>query len=213
MNFGHSAIVWLTVLLLALAAPGPARCAMAAEQTPGRAGPVGQAVAVDTERAKLEMQKLHAEVDKLSVEIEKLRKELGVAWLAPIASVISVMSVAAILIAMWFQRRTALQIQDRAERVSFELKIADILFSSNARWIAKERLQLLRKLYKHRIDEEFANSFEKDDFPATLGQDLRMNLFQEVAGKCSTKADVMEAFSQIFPNDKWLWEKLLPRVQ
>ena len=129
MNFGQSAIVWLTVLLLASTATGPARCAMAAEQTPGQASPVGQAVAGDTERAKLETQKLHAEVDKLSVEKEKLRKEIGVAWLTPIASLISVMSVAAVLIAMWFQRRTALQIQDKAEQVAFELKVADILFS------------------------------------------------------------------------------------
>jgi hypothetical protein len=201
MAFARCAALWLTVLSLSLATSGSGWCATPAEPTAAQAG---QNVETSAERTQLEIQKLR-------VEIEKLRQEVGFGWLAPIASVIasfiSVVSVAAVLGAMWFQRSTALTIQDRSEKSAFDLKVADILMSSNANWVAKQRLQVLRSLYKDRISEEFEKSFDPERFPGTLNRELKLDLFEAIAEKCRTQADVIDVFSKLFPKGEDWWLK------
>jgi hypothetical protein len=200
MTTARCAALWLAVMSLSLATPASGRCATPAEPTTAQ---TGQNVETGgAERTQLE-------IEKLRVEIEKLRKEIGVAWLAPIASIISVMSVAAVLIAMWFQRQTALQIQDRSEKSAFELKVADILMSSNAQWIAKKRLKILSSLYKDRISKEFVESFDREDFPGTLNRELKMDLFKAIAEKYSTPAEAIDVFTKLFPEENWWWKKFL----
>jgi hypothetical protein len=216
MILGRYTTAWLAALLLLLATPQFSKATSPTDVKPAQVGDSGgnsaDTAALEKDKLQEEIAKLKSEnsegrtkleLDKMNAEIEKLKSEIRFSWINPVAAAVSVAGVVALLAGMWFQRGTALDIQQRADKAALELKISDLLLSSKSKYMAVERLNILKNLYSHEKNKVFLDSFKTDKFPGTQYKDMKMELFKAVAEKCKNPRDVKDMFSRIFHEEEW----------
>ena len=168
-----------------------------------------------SEKENLEIARLRAEIEKVGAEAEKLRGDKITSWIAPAASVLSVLI--SVLILNWTlvsQRETAMQVQREQGRHALELKIADFIMSSRSPAMAEQRAELLSSLSADGVSSRFLETVithaKAKDFPGDIGYDLRTKFFEATAAKYDAPSDVAELARRIFADDKWLKGDLTP---
>ena len=147
---------------------------------------------LDDEQRTLDKQKARAEIDKLKIEW----------WTVGIAPALSALSVLMLAITLILQRKTQIEIQQRQKQADFQLKAAELVLNSRNPAMAKGRAALLTNLYPEQIDFRFRNKLDRIDFPGALGQEIRMEVFKQLASKYSNPADVAKLFFVAFPDEK-----------
>jgi hypothetical protein len=155
--------------------------------------------------------KARLEGEKLALEIQKLETENKFGLIPPLVSMISIVG---LVIGLLVQRKTALNVQERAEQVNFEMKTAELVMGAYSPGAAKDRVLLLERLYPNRLSPQFVKNFDPHLFHGTRLYDLKMNLFKELVGKVPEPEDVTTAFAVIFFEDEQRWrEEFLDRLE
>jgi hypothetical protein len=118
---------------------------------------------------------------------------------------LSALSIFLLVVSLIIQRRTTLEIQKRAEQVSFELKAAEILMDSQSPWDARRRLAVITDLYGDRLRTDFSTKFDTEKFPGKRIHGLRQDLAESMASKVSTKEEVIQVFRFVYNQpDSWM---------
>jgi heme exporter protein D len=226
MSSHRASALLLMILILGL---GTAQRSVQSQDAPP--GTVQQAATPSTDKDEqkkdLELQKLRSGIAKLSVESEKLRLDGYLGWIAP---TVSLLTIAILALTVFWQRKTALdvqmrqagqaieiqkrqadqaiEIQTRQGQHALELKIADFVMGSRSPAQALKRAELLTALYKGQVGNEFLEVVKtraaQGDFPGDLGIEIRKTIFDKLSGNYKEPADVAELARRIFSGDQWL---------
>jgi len=150
------------------------------------------------------------EDQKLRLEIRKLETETVIGYFAPVLNALTILMV---LLTILSQRRTAIEIQDKAERANFDMKAAELFMSSHTAWGAKKRLELLSQIFRERMPADIVERFKDENFPGQKYYDLRLEIAKQMAAKCTSPSDVIEVFRASFPEERSIFENIYPASQ
>ena len=92
----------------------------------------------------------------------------------------------------------------RQEKVSFEMKAAEIIMDRHSPWAALDAVALLHRMYPRRLSETFVQQFDPALFHGTRLYEIRMKLF-EALSKADTDDErerIFKIFESIFPEEE-----------
>lgn len=141
--------------------------------------------------SQLSQQEVELEEKKLTVERQKM-------WLTAGSIVVSV------FVPLFIG---AMTLRSQA-RVAFELKAAELVLSSASPWVAQGRVNVLKSLFRERLGDHFAASFNKEEFPGVRHTELKLALFEALAQDPAKKEQVVQLWRDLFPNEKAWFDEL-----
>jgi hypothetical protein len=157
---------------------------------------------VVSETAKLEREKFEYQkvLEDKKLEVERLKALLtGGSILIPL--LLGIFTLA-------WQSRTATKLKDRDAKDTFELKAAEIVFTSDNAHGTKNKAKALTVLFPDRFPANFGDAFEPTQFGGPRFE-AKLEVFKAACSKVESPSEVYQVWHQLFPGDKWI-EQLLP---
>jgi hypothetical protein len=172
--------------------------------------------------ADLQLTKLQLEIDKL--EVDKIT--------TLVTSILGILSALGFIIGFFIQRWWAQKSQEQSEMANLKLKIAEFVMSSVGPTMARQRIRILRDLYKDRsvgptaarqrlrIFPDLYNNrnralneflvgldetalINQDAFPGTRRDQLKLELFKGMAAQAGSEEEAKRAFKEVFPDENF----------
>lgn len=85
-------------------------------------------------------------------------------------------------------------------KTTFEIKAAELVMQSPTPWIAKQRAQVIERMFPKRL-KNFARSFDFDDFPGTRLHEMKIELIRLLAVNPEERAFIVAEWKKQFPKD------------
>jgi hypothetical protein len=142
------------------------------------------------------------EHEKLAIEREKL----GIEELKGFAIAVSIFIPLLVgFFTLHSQAKSARELKEAEAKSAFELKAAELVLAAYSPHAARGRARILKSLFKHRLPDEFAESFRIEDFPGVRLYEMQVELLRELAEHPpERRQEILGSWKQIFSNEKWL---------
>lgn len=148
---------------------------------------------------KIELTKLNIEKQKLEIELQKLNIEKSkLIWSSLIGTIPLLAVIFTIYYGIWTQRQQ--------EKIQFQLKAAEIMFQAKDAYEIKSRAEILNLLFPDKLPANFSNKFYPDSlgFYSRYEIDAKIELLKMLVEKTSGRNEIVENWSRVFPDDKWV---------
>jgi hypothetical protein len=146
----------------------------------------------------LELEKISIEKQKLEIEMQKLKMEKSKLFYSSLIGSIPLLAVIfTIFYGIWSQRQQ--------EKAQFQLKAAEIMFTSKDGYEIKSRAEILKIILQDKLPSGFAEAFHPDSlgFNDMSLVNAKIELLKMLASKVTTKEEIVEYWRRAFREDNW----------
>jgi hypothetical protein len=153
---------------------------------------------LDQEKIKIEREKMEIEREKIRLENEKLAIERSkTKW--TVASIFIPLLIGALSIAY------SAYSQVQQARYDFELKVAELVMSSENPTGSMNRARAIQALFPERLPDKFAASFDPKLYSVPKTSDSsKKELLKLIVEHPDQKQEIIELWSLLFPGDDWI---------
>jgi hypothetical protein len=196
-------IIWVRVLLLAIALLWPGTLAFAQGEN-ARGDVPATSDAIERDRLQLEKDRLAFEKTKQAMDEQLERDRLGVEresaiWAAFGTMIPLLTALAALWVSLRNQARQA-ELQHQQAEAQFQLKAAELVVGVTDPHLAHSRAVVLRNLFPQRFPADFEAQFEPGKFTNAIYEDWQ-TVAKLISEHPENKKMIAETWLKIFPGD------------
>jgi len=152
-----------------------------------------------TDNKNIELKRLEIENQKLIIETEKLKIEKSKQLWTILIGTFPLFGVILTIV-------YGIHIQDKTEKNQFKLKAAEIIFNTSDAYEARERANMLIKIFPNELPKDFSKSFNPDSLGIldTYEMASKKEIIRLIGSNPENKTEIIKCWKQIFPGDKWI---------
>lgn len=155
--------------------------ALASQESPA------PAISSPLEKQRLEVERQRLELERKRLDMERTNR------------LVTLGAVAVPLVVAWLTLRAQ-------ARSAFDLKAAELVLGAPSPWAAEARAAVLQQLFPRRLPANFAQSFDKRNFPGARKYEMKLEILRQLIEHPDRKGAILEDWQRAFPGDAWIGE-------